>query len=292
MPDDLSRFAWVKPLVTAALLAMLWTWEAWRPYFAQFTGRRARLRHDARNLSFGIVNALLLAVLFGAATVDVSHWAAERAFGLLRLRVWPAAVEWLLALVLLDGWLYLWHRANHRLPLLWRFHRMHHSDPHMDASTAVRFHLGEHVVSAALRLAVIPLLGVSLQHVLVYDVLVIANTLLHHANISWGRCDRLLRLLLVTPDFHKVHHSRERRETDSNYATILSIWDRLCGSYRMRDDLRTIEFGLAEFDRPQQQSLRGMWRTPLVDSPSHAAELENLVRREIDSAGDIGRADE
>jgi sterol desaturase/sphingolipid hydroxylase (fatty acid hydroxylase superfamily) len=255
----------------ATLLVVLWTWEGWWPFLSQFPDRRSRLTHDTRNLLIGLGNTVLLALLFGAAIVGVIGWADRSEFGLLRWGGLSGAAGWIGAILLLDGWLYLWHRANHRLAWLWRFHRMHHSDPRMDATTATRFHLGEHVLSSILRLGLLPLFGVSLLHVAVYDTLVVANTLIHHANISFGRADRWLRLLLVTPDMHKVHHSRCRPETDSNYSTVLSIWDRIGRSLRGREDYRGIEFGLDEFDAADWQTLRGMLRTPFVrclDKPS------------------------
>jgi len=175
-----------------------------------------------------------------------------------------------LALVLLDCWMYLWHRANHMIPFLWRFHRMHHSDRHMDVTTATRFHLGEHVGASLLRLGLIPLLGLEVWNLVVYDTLVIAVTQFHHADISIGRWDRWLRWLIVTPYMHKVHHSDWRPETDSNYSTVLSIWDRLAGSLRMRSDPKTLVFGLDEFTDHGWQSWWGMMKTPFVNPRSRS----------------------
>lgn len=283
MPEaPTSLAAWVKPAVMATLLVILWTWEGWRPFLSQFPARRSRLVHDGRNLLIGLSNTVLLAVLFGAAIVGVTDWAARYEFGVLRWGGLSGAAGWVGAILLLDGWLYLWHRANHRLAFLWRFHRMHHSDPRMDATTATRFHLGEHVLSAVLRLGLLPLFGVSLLHVAIYDALVVANTLIHHANISIGRADRWLRLLFVTPDMHKVHHSRWQPETDSNYSTVLSVWDRLGRTLRGREDCRGIEFGLDDFDAAEWQTLRGMLRTPFVrriDQPSFDSQ-ESATRPE------------
>jgi len=249
----------IKPALTVLALAALWTWESVSPFFAD---RTLRSRHALRNIAIALLNTVVLAVLFGAATVGVAAWAAERGYGLLHwLDVgWPWRI--VPAIVLLDAWLYVWHRLNHRVPLLWRFHRMHHSDAAMDVTTATRFHLGEHLGAATLRLGLIPIFGVTAIEILVFETLVVVNTMLHHANISLGPLDRPLRWLIVTPDMHKVHHSRLRRETDSNYSTLLSLWDRLFGSYRMRADCRTIELGLAEFDDDRYQTIAGMLRTP------------------------------
>jgi sterol desaturase/sphingolipid hydroxylase (fatty acid hydroxylase superfamily) len=171
--------------------------------------------------------------------------------------------------------MYFWHRANHAIPILWRFHRMHHSDRHMDVTTATRFHLGEHLGASMLRLGLIPLAGFEVWHLVVYDTLVIAITQFHHADISIGRWDRWLRWLIVTPYMHKVHHSDWQPETDSNYSTVLSVWDRLFLSFRMRSDSRTLVFGLTEFTAPSWQGVWGMAKTPFVNpARSESASLK------------------
>jgi sterol desaturase/sphingolipid hydroxylase (fatty acid hydroxylase superfamily) len=266
VPAELLRPT--KAAITVVLLAVLWGWESWAPFVAPAA---SRWRHAGRNLAVALLNTLVLGLAFGGATVAVAGWADDNRLGLLNALGGPWPVRLALALVLLDGWMYVWHRLNHAVPLLWRFHRMHHSDPAMDVTTATRFHLGEHVGAALARLGLIPLIGFDLGHLLAYDVLVIGVTQFHHSNVSLGRWDRPLRWLVVTPDFHKVHHSRWRPETDSNFATVLSVWDRLAGSYRMRGDLAAIEFGLDGFDAPGWQSVGGLLKTPFLD-PSGARE--------------------
>jgi sterol desaturase/sphingolipid hydroxylase (fatty acid hydroxylase superfamily) len=247
-------------LTAVALLVLFWCWETFRPHH----GSADRWRHAGRNLAFAVVNTVVLAVAFGSATVFVAEWAEGRRFGLLHSFDLGGPVRLLFGLVLLDGWMYVWHWANHAVPILWRFHRVHHSDAHMDVTTATRFHLGEHVGAASLRLVLIPLLGIELWTLVLYDTLVLAVTQLHHADISLGRWDRWLRWLIVTPDIHKVHHSDERDETDSNYSTVLSVWDRLAGTLRLRADPRTIRYGLPEFADPSWQSWWRMWKMPFV----------------------------
>lgn len=249
----------IKAAVPVLLLALFWCWETWRPFFGK---PEDRVRHAARNLAIALCNTVLLGLTFGFAITALAHWTNRYQLGLLNQVEVADPVRFILALVLLDGWLYLWHRANHAIPLLWRFHRMHHSDPHMDVTTATRFHVGEHIGSALLRLALIPLLGLSIWELVVYDTLVIAVTQLHHANISLGAWDRWLRLLIVTPDLHKVHHSRLQEETDSNYATVLSFWDRLAGTLQLRANPHAIDFGLDELKEPQWQTVWGMLCTP------------------------------
>ena len=266
-PAEYSVLA--KTAAPVLLLALFWCWETWRPFFGE---REGRLKHAAHNLAIAIFNTVVLGLVFGSVTLVVTAWTQRHQVGLLNAIKLPAPVDFLLALVLLDGWIYAWHRANHTIPLLWRFHRMHHSDQQMDVTTATRFHLGEHVGSSMLRLGLIPLLGFEVWHLIVYDTCVIAVTQFHHADISLGRWDRWVRLLIVTPDMHKVHHSDWRPETDSNYSTVLSLWDRLAGTFRMRSDLKTLVFGLREFTVPSWQTWWGMWKTPFVNPPDPTTE--------------------
>jgi sterol desaturase/sphingolipid hydroxylase (fatty acid hydroxylase superfamily) len=251
------------------LLAVFWCWETWRPFFGH---REGRLGHAGHNLAIALFNTLILGLAFGFITATAAAWAEQNHFGLLNSLDLAGPIRFAVALVLLDGWMYIWHRANHSIPLLWRFHRMHHSDRQMDVTTATRFHLGEHVGSALLRLGLIPLLGLEVWNLVVYDTLVIAITQFHHANISMGRWDRWLRLFIVTPDMHKVHHSDWREETDSNYSTVLSVWDRLAATFRMRSDPKTLVFGLDEFTDPGWQNWWGMMKTPFVNPGRQSGE--------------------
>jgi len=258
-----------KSIVLVALLIVFWCWETWRPFFGQ---RDGRVRHAVRNLAIALVNTLVLGAVFGATTVTVLEWTAQCRLGLMNALDLAPLMRFIAAVILLDGWMYLWHRANHTVPVLWRFHRMHHSDPHMDVTTATRFHLGEHVGSSVLRLGLIPLIGFEIENLLVYDTVLIAITQFHHADISLGRCDAWLRWLIVTPDMHKVHHSNQRPDTDSNYSTVLSAWDRLARSFRARSDPKTLQFGLPEFTDPAWQRWWGMWKTPFVRVPRSSVE--------------------
>lgn len=256
---SVDSFAIAKRVAPVLLLALFWCWETWRPFFGQ---RKGRLRHALHNLAIALFNTVVLGLAFGSLTEMVAGWTEHNQFGLLNVLDLAGPIRFVIAVVILDGWMYVWHRATHAIPLLWRFHRMHHSDTHMDVTTATRFHLGEHVGAAVLRLGLISLLGFEVWNLVAYDTLVIAITQFHHADISVGRWDRWLRLFIVTPNMHKVHHSDWRPETDSNYSTVLSVWDRLAKTFRMRSDPETIVFGLEEFTDSSWQTWWGMWKTP------------------------------
>jgi len=179
----------------------------------------------------------------------------------------PGWLVWVFAFVLVDLFAYAWHVAAHKIPALWRFHAVHHSDPHVDASTALRFHLGEVVLESAAMVIVLPLLGVTTPQLLLYKLVLLPVALFHHGNVrlpAW--IDRVLRAVLVTPRLHWVHHSRTLPETDSNYAAVLPWWDMLFGTYRVRAP-RSIELGLDTLPGDEQKTLRGLLMTPIRGVP-------------------------
>lgn len=217
---------------------------------------------------------LLLALTQLAAAAFVVVPAAEgirsalgaEAWGLLpALGIAPVAAA-VLGVLLLDASFYLWHRANHRLTFLWRFHQVHHSDPDLDVTTALRFHFGEVLLSTMLRIAQLLLLGVPAAAFLIYAGAFQAAVLFHHSNLRLpARLDRALSWLIVTPRLHGVHHSQLPTETNSNYSVLTSIWDRLGGSLRHTADDHAVRIGLAEYPaHPHNHPIRALtlpWRS-------------------------------
>jgi len=255
---DFGSLTTVKSAVTLGLFVLFGCWQAWFPFFPL----RDLPRHALRNVTVALLNTVVLGLAFGSATVLTAEWTVRHQVGLLNFLNISEAARLVLALLLLDLWTYGWHRLNHAVPLLWRFHRMHHADDRMDVTTATRFHLGELGASSLLRLGLVPLFGLTVEQLILYDILLLAVTLFHHANLSIGRCDRWLGWLIVTPLLHKVHHSRWRPQTDSNFASVLSLWDRVFGTLRERDDPMAIRFGLDDFDGAKWQTVGGMLITP------------------------------
>lgn len=273
-PDDAfdSRQNWLtnpqrpKMLLSFAVLFLLLLWETIAPFFHYFhTGAAERTQHAIRNFTLGGINAIFTTLLFVGLWLWAADWAETRRFGLLHWIPLPAGLQAAIALVLLDCAMYWWHRVNHLVPFLWRFHRMHHSERQMDVTSAHRFHLGEVASSALLRVPLILLLGIELWQVVIYEAAMFTVVQFHHANISVGRLDRALNWFIVTPNMHRVHHSHWRPETDSNYASLLSFWDRVFGSFRQREDQKNIQLGLDEFQQPDQHTLTGMLATPLAN---------------------------
>jgi sterol desaturase/sphingolipid hydroxylase (fatty acid hydroxylase superfamily) len=250
---------WQFFLALSGFLAF-WLLESVKPFFR----RSGRLRHAARNLAVAGLNILALVFVLSGLTVSVAHVTADRQWGLLHLIPLTPFAKVALAALALDLWTYGWHRANHRIAFLWRFHRMHHSDPAMDVTTATRFHLGEIALSILLRLGIIPLIGIPLSVIACYELVLLLSTQFHHSNIALpAGLDRVLRLAIVSPNMHRVHHSIERVEADSNYSSVLSIWDRLFGSYRERMDYRLIRFGVEGFSGNWSQGVLGLMLTPV-----------------------------
>ncbi len=245
MGNELTTWPWLadaKPAAAAIMLVLLWSLESIVPMFGQ---RKGRVRHGAVNLALGAVNAVMASAIFAASMLFVTEWARQQPFGLLHWLALPAWAEWPLGLVLFDGWMYTWHRLSHRVKFLWRFHAVHHSDREMDVTSAVRFHTGEIVISSLARLGVLPLIGLTMPQLFTYEAILLPVILFHHSNIRIpSGLDRALRCVITTPWMHWVHHSAWQPETDSNFSSVLSVWDRIFGTFRLREDPRTIQLGL------------------------------------------------
>jgi sterol desaturase/sphingolipid hydroxylase (fatty acid hydroxylase superfamily) len=161
-----------------------------------------------------------------------------------------------LGFLLMDLTFYYWHRANHQVPFLWRFHNVHHMDPDLDVSTAFRFHVGEIVFSAGFRIVQIGLIGPSAFTYLVYEGVFQGNTLLHHTNVRLPlRAERLLNALLVTPRMHGIHHSVVEEESTSNYGVVLRWWDALHGTLRLNIPQAAIMIGVPAYLEPADHTL-------------------------------------
>ncbi len=277
MSDPFIGIERVQLVAAFVILVAMLTWETAHPFLDLFRRpRRDRGVHLLRNLAVGGLNSLLVAVVFVGAWLFAAAWAEQRGFGLLNWLTgdagMPAWARVVTAVLLLDAWTYLWHRINHLVPFFWRFHRVHHADAHMDVTTASRFHVGEIFFSSVLRIPLIVLLGVHVGELLLYETMMFAVVQFHHANIAIPeRLDRILRLAIVTPAMHKVHHSRWRPETDSNYSAFLSVWDRIFGSFRTRERLEDIRLGLDEFDTDADATFVGLMKMPLAPAERRQA---------------------
>ncbi len=237
-------------LITAAVVAFVFgtmlVLERLRPLRRTVEPKPRRI---ARNLTTGAL-ALAVVTLLGAPLLDpLSRWIMARHIGILNLAGATGAAHLVLAILLLDYTLWFWHFANHRLAFLWRFHLVHHVDRDLDSSTALRFHFGEHALSMFYRAVQIIVIGASPAAVWTWQLIVFASILFHHGNVALPpRLERWLVRVIVTPRMHGIHHSDQFSETDSNWSSLLSVWDYLHGtillSVPQRDSRRRPAFQL------------------------------------------------
>lgn len=177
-------------------------------------------------------------------------------FGLIHVLGLPAWLKPIVAFLLMDLAFYYWHLLNHRVPLLWRFHNVHHVDPDLDVSTAFRFHFGEVALSALFRVVQVVAIGMSVWTFAVYEIVFQANTLFHHSNMRLPiGLERVLNRVLVTPRMHGIHHSQVRNETNSNYSVVLPWWDWLHRTLRLNIPQSQVRIGIAGYARPEDNRL-------------------------------------
>jgi len=202
------------------------------------------------NLAMVVLSSVVLRIVFPLAAVGTALWAQSQGLGLLPLAQLPLWLAAIISFVVLDFAVWIEHLVSHKWPWLWRIHRMHHADTGFDLTTALRFHPFEIVLSMFWKAAVIIALGAPPAAVLIFEIVLNGAAMFNHANISLPKpVDRLLRRLIVTPDMHRIHHSTDQRETDSNYGFNLAIWDRLFSTYTEtpRRGETGIEIGLSEW---------------------------------------------
>jgi sterol desaturase/sphingolipid hydroxylase (fatty acid hydroxylase superfamily) len=255
----------------AGVFAAIALWEAWAPRRVRTVGR---WRRWPGNLGVVALNALVVRALFPAATVGWAVFAETRGWGLLNVLDAPAWISLPVAIVVLDLAVYAQHVAMHRVPVLWRLHRMHHADLEFDVTTGLRFHPGEVVLSMAFKAALVVLLGAPPLAALIFEVVLNATSMFSHGNCGLpARAEAVVRSLLVTPDMHRVHHSTRVEETNSNYGFNLSGWDRLFGTYRREPKAGQdgLVIGLEAFRSADDLRLDRMLVQPFVDPPAPAA---------------------
>jgi sterol desaturase/sphingolipid hydroxylase (fatty acid hydroxylase superfamily) len=226
--DDLLRFA-VFAGVFLVMAAVEFFWPK-RKLIAS-KGRRW-LTNIGISVTAGVLIRLMATAIVPIAAVAVAFYAEDHQIGLLNHAPWPAWVKVAVSLVLLDLAIWAQHLASHKIPVLWRLHKVHHADRDIDVTTAVRFHPIEIGLSMLWKIVVVLVLGAPPLAVFLFEVILNACAMFNHANValpSWA--DAILRLVVVTPDMHRVHHSVRRREHDSNYGFNLSLWDRLFRTY-------------------------------------------------------------
>ncbi len=244
-----------------ALFVLFAAWEAASPRRRRTLTRRIRW---VSNLGLTAINSLLPPLIVPIAAVGAALAARENGAGLFNRVEAPQWLAFAGSVVALDFIVYLQHRMFHAVPVLWRLHRVHHSDVDLDVSSGVRFHFAEILISLGIKIAAILLLGPPATAVLVFEIVLNGTSLFNHANLRLPlRVDRVLRWFLVTPDMHRVHHSVVWKESNSNFGFNLPWWDRLCGTYTAQPEAghEGMRIGLEAFRSERDQRIgRLLWQ--------------------------------
>ncbi len=205
----------------------------------------SKLRRWLTNLPLSVINGIAYHLVFATTITSLLLANETNQTGLLNVAPLPFWLKTLVSIIILDFVIYIWHLLNHEVPLFWRFHRVHHSDMNMDASTANRFHMGEILLSGLLRLATIHAVGIPLMSYVLFEILVNISIQFHHSSITVPYAfEKIWVLLFTPPSLHRFHHSVKIKERDSNYGVIFSIWDRFLGTMTWRDDQDSIRIGI------------------------------------------------
>ena len=247
------------------VFAVVALWETATPRRPRSLGRWQRW---PSNLGIVVLNTVLMRVMFPVAAVAMAVNVSASGWGIFNMIELPLWVEVIGAVALLDAAIYLQHVMFHAVPALWRLHRMHHADMDYDVTTGARFHPIEIVLSMVIKLAVVTVLGASPVAVIIFEVLLNATAMFNHGNIRLNLAlDGILRLFVVTPDMHRVHHSVIPSEANSNFGFNMPWWDRLFGTYKAQpaaghDDMT---IGINVFREPEDQRLDKMLMQPFRD---------------------------
>ena len=264
----------------------MYSWWAWVLYgtpvliltMEQFAPRKkydySRLSRWLGNIGVYITVRLLFKLFPALALIGIAEIAASRSLGLFNLVAVPRVVAILVSFAILDCTMYLIHRIFHSIPVFWNVHRLHHADPEIDVTTEFRHHPLEALYSTFISITVTLVFGLDLFAIVVYLFLLNIISPFSHANIALpSKLDKVLRLLIITPDMHRIHHSSYQPETDSNYGVCLSIWDRIFGTHVQspRNGHENIQLGLDEFRDSKDLLLHNMLLNPFADAEARRA---------------------
>lgn len=244
----------------------------------------SRAKRTLNNLLLTVVNSLVIKVLPILSAVAAASFADQWGWGILNQLSVPVLLEYGIVIVLMDLLIYWQHVASHHIPALWHFHQVHHADHDLDASSGLRFHPVEISFSMGIKCIAVILLGASPESVILFEIVLNGCAVFNHSNVKLPLpLDRVLRMVVVTPDMHRVHHSVERDETNSNYGFNIPWWDRMFGTYKAqpRGEHADLKLGLPEYPESRQTiPLRSMllmpWRQdPNAQSPNEVQEAAN-----------------
>ena len=251
---------WFGAAFSAGTFAVLYFYERRRPLRPPIERKETQ---TARNLAIASAAGAASFLLENPIADRLTKYVETERFGLLKIFHLPKVLETVLAVILLDYTLYLWHVLTHKVPFLWRFHRVHHADLDLAASTAVRFHFGEITISVLFRAGQILLVGVAPNAFQIWQTLLFTSIFFHHSNVRLPKdFEKSLQKFIVTPRLHGIHHSTEESEMNSNWSSGLNVWDKLHGTFRADLRQNEITIGLKEFAEQEDVTLGKMFIEP------------------------------
>lgn len=228
--------------------------------------REPKVRRVARNLAIAAIGGVVTALVEQPVVAALAPYARSSNWGLVNAFPLPALVRTTAAILLLDYTLYIWHVLTHKVPLLWRFHLPHHIDLDCDASTAIRFHFGELLLSVPFRALQIALIGASVRDYSLWQTLLFVSILFHHSNVELSpEWDRRLSRIIVTPRMHGIHHDAMLEHADSNWSSGLSVWDRLHGTLQLGVPQQEVIIGVPAYQDPHDVTIEHVLAMPFTD---------------------------
>ncbi len=242
----------LQPLILVGMLILMYGIENMRPYLQKAPNQK---QHDLRNAGMSLISFVINGLLSLGVLASV-EWTASHQFGLLNQVNLPNWSEILIGLLLIDLGSYGVHNLSHRIPLLWRFHRVHHSDPNLNATSSLRFHPFEVVLTQGIYQATaVAVFGISMTTFIVYGSIALPLIILQHSNVKWPDwIEQPARYIIATPGWHKIHHSDDRPLTDSHFGDVFTFWDRIFGTWKPTRP-EEVQFGLNELKEDSKQSI-------------------------------------
>ncbi len=254
---------WLQGVFTIGTFAVLYIFEKRQPLRKQIEQKEIQ---TTRDLSIAAAAGAAVTLFEKPVTDRLTKFVEEKRFGLVKIFRLPKFLETALAVVLLDYTLYIWHVLTHKLPFLWRFHKVHHADLDLTASTAIRFHFGEMTISVLFRAGQVLLIGVSPNALQIWQGLLFLSILFHHSNVCLPKeFEEKLEKIIVTPRLHGIHHSVEKDEMDANWSSGLSVWDYLHGTFRNDIPQKEITIGVKGFDEESDVTIGKMLVEPFTN---------------------------
>lgn len=251
---------WLSRILAIGTFAALYVFEKKQPLRRQIEQKESS---TLRNLAIASTAGLAVNFFEKPVTDKLTEFVERKNFGLVKIFRLPKFLETILAVVLLDYTLYLWHVLTHKSPFLWHFHRVHHADLDLTASTALRFHFGEITISVLFRAGQISLIGVSPEALKIWQTLLFLSILFHHSNVRLSKqFEEKLQMIIVTPRLHGIHHSILRNEMDSNWSSGLTVWDFLHKTFRSDVPQEKIRIGIENYSEESEVTLHKMLLAP------------------------------